>query len=68
MRSISPITGPLTYASFKDENGELPVGIQLTVEGSKDDHFVATRDLLRSDQHLLARYNALKSAHESEND
>lgn len=72
LRSVYAIHQPenwtATYASFKDETGELPVGIQLTVAGSLDDHFVATRDLLRSDANLLLRYNALKSAHRRDND
>lgn len=58
-----------TYASFKEEPlKDLPVGVQLSVRDSQDDHFVATRDLLRSDTDLLSDYNALKSSHGNDNE
>lgn len=73
LRSVYAIHQPdnwtATYASFKDETpAALPVGVQLTVRGSQDDHFVATRDLLRSDTELLSEYNALKSSHGSDSE
>lgn len=58
-----------TYASFKDDvSEELPVGVQLTVSGSEDDVFVATRDLLRNSSEMLSRYNDIKRAHKNDSE
>jgi GrpB-like predicted nucleotidyltransferase (UPF0157 family) len=42
------------------------VGVQLTVSGSEDDVFVATRDLLRNSSEMLSRYNDIKRAHKND--
>ncbi len=55
-----------TFASFKDLNKSLPLGVQLTIMGSKDDLFVTFRDALRSKPELLAEYNALKTSCEGQ--
>ncbi len=49
-----------TTASFKDDLQELPIGIQLTVIGSKYDDFVKLRDLLLNNYVLLKELNELK--------
>ena len=36
-----------TYASFSDIRSGLPIGIQVTVEGSEDDFLVELRDRMR---------------------
>jgi GrpB-like predicted nucleotidyltransferase (UPF0157 family) len=50
------------FASFKQEpEGEIPVGVQLVIAGSKDDRlFIAWREQLIAEPHLLNRYNAFK--------
>jgi GrpB-like predicted nucleotidyltransferase (UPF0157 family) len=54
-----------TYASFKDEAGPLPVGVQLVVGGSPEEqHFLEFRDLLCRDARLLDQYNRLKRNHD----
>ncbi|WP_163047136.1 GrpB family protein, partial [Acinetobacter nosocomialis] len=48
-----------SFASFRKDTTP-SLGIQLVVAQSELDVFVRFRDILRSDQHLLERYNALK--------
>lgn len=52
-----------TYASFKDNDTKIPLGIQLTVIGLKEDNFTALRDILVSNRKHLERYNAMKKRH-----
>lgn len=52
------------FASFKDDTGSLPVGVQLTIIGSKYDDFVKLRDLLKSNLLLLEEYNQMKLKYE----
>lgn len=49
-----------TYASFKNDSDEIPLGVQLTVIGSKEDNFTVLRDILLGDKKYLKGYNALK--------
>lgn len=49
-----------TYASFKDNNVKIPLGIQLTVIGSKEDNFTTLRDILTNNAKHLEEYNAIK--------
>jgi GrpB-like predicted nucleotidyltransferase (UPF0157 family) len=51
-----------TYASFSDTCRGVPVGIQVTVEGSGDDFLVALRDVMRDDPELRRQYDAIKRA------
>ena len=51
-----------TYASFSDTCRGMPVGIQVTAEGSDDDFLVALRDLMRDDPELRHQYDAIKRA------
>lgn len=54
-----------TFASFKDDNlFELPFGVQVTVIGSPDDHFVGHRDALLSSPELVHDLNELKKQFE----
>lgn len=53
-----------TYASFKDNNAKISLGVQLTVIGSKEDNFMALRDILASDKKHLKAYNALKNRYQ----
>ncbi len=55
-----------TFASFRlDEDGELPLGIQLVCEGSTlDAAFTSLRRLLRARPDLVERANELKRRHE----
>ncbi|MFN8587362.1 MAG: GrpB family protein [Candidatus Eisenbacteria bacterium] len=49
-----------TFSAFECTVHGVPVGVQLVVEGSADDVFVAWRDLLRADPGLRTEYDALK--------
>jgi GrpB-like predicted nucleotidyltransferase (UPF0157 family)/GNAT superfamily N-acetyltransferase len=51
-----------TYASFSDTCRGVPVGIQVTAEGSDDDFPVMLRDLMRADPELRHQYDAMKRA------
>jgi GrpB-like predicted nucleotidyltransferase (UPF0157 family) len=51
-----------SFASFSAEGYELPLGVQLTSIGSKDDFLLALRDRMRADPSLLRRYDELKVA------
>lgn len=49
-----------TFSAFVADAHGVDVGIQLVVEGSTDDVFVAWRDLLNTNPELRAEYDALK--------
>jgi len=51
-----------TFASFSDTRRGVPVGIQVTVEGSDDDFLVALRDRMRADPDTRHQYDAIKQA------
>jgi GrpB-like predicted nucleotidyltransferase (UPF0157 family) len=51
-----------TFASFSDTRGGVPVGIQVTAEGSDDDFLVALRDRMRADPEVRHQYDAIKRA------
>jgi GrpB-like predicted nucleotidyltransferase (UPF0157 family) len=54
------------FASFKDDDSfALPLGVQLTVIGTSDDHFVRHRDALLRDPTLVGKFNDLKRRFES---
>jgi GrpB-like predicted nucleotidyltransferase (UPF0157 family) len=53
-----------TYASFKDNDTKIPLGVQLTIIGSKEDDFTALRDILVSNKKYLEKYNALKNQYQ----
>lgn len=53
-----------TYASFKNDGAKIPLGVQLTVIGSKEDNFTILRDILLSDKKHLKAYNSLKKRHQ----
>ena len=53
-----------TYASFKDDSATIPLGVQLTVIGSKEDNFTALRNILVRDKKQLGKYNALKKRYQ----
>lgn len=48
------------FASYTDETGAFPLGIQLVVRGSEYDSFKDFSDRLRASETLRASYNALK--------
>jgi GrpB-like predicted nucleotidyltransferase (UPF0157 family)/N-acetylglutamate synthase-like GNAT family acetyltransferase len=51
-----------TFASFSYTRGGVPVGIQVTAEGSDDDFLVALRDRMRADPEVRHQYDAIKRA------
>ena len=53
-----------TYASFKDDSAKIPLGVQLTVIGSKEDNFTALRDILVNNKKHLRAYNTLKNRYQ----
>ena len=53
-----------TYASFKDNSGKIPLGVQLTVISSKEDNFTSLRDILLNNKKHLEEYNALKKRYQ----
>lgn len=53
-----------TYASFKESDSKIPLGIQLTVIGSKEDNFTILRDILASNKKYLGEYNAMKKRYQ----
>ncbi len=56
------------FASFKDDASfDLDLGVQLTVIGSQDDHFVRLRDLLNDNPGLVVKINELKEKHQGGN-
>ena len=53
-----------SFASFGDDDGyELPLGIQVVVEGGAEDFFLFLRDHFIADPGALAEYDRLKTAH-----
>lgn len=49
------------FASFKDDTSfVLPLGIQVTVVGSPEDHFIKHRDAFLRDSTLVKKFNDLK--------
>lgn len=50
------------FASYVDETGTFPLGIQLVVRGSEFDSFQKFSDLLRRSETLRVSYNALKQS------
>ncbi len=53
-----------SFASFGDDDGhELPLGIQVVVEGGAEDIFLFLRDHFISNPGALAEYDRLKTAH-----
>ena len=53
-----------TFASFKDDSSPIPLGVQLTSAGSKDDLDLQRIQTLLAKPENVASYNALKRAHE----
>jgi GrpB-like predicted nucleotidyltransferase (UPF0157 family) len=51
-----------TYASFSGTDRGVPLGIQVTVEGSDDDYLVRLRDVMRADPDMRAQYDEIKRA------
>jgi GrpB-like predicted nucleotidyltransferase (UPF0157 family) len=51
-----------SFASFVAEGYELPLGVQVTSIGSKDDFLLALRDRMCADPSLLRRYDDVKVA------
>lgn len=51
-----------TFASFSTDAYSLPLGVQVTSIGSKDDFLLMLRDRMRADSSLLRRYNDVKVA------
>jgi GrpB-like predicted nucleotidyltransferase (UPF0157 family) len=51
------------FASFSIDAYPLPLGVQVTRIGSKDDFLLFLRDRMRADPALLRRYDAAKLAH-----
>ena len=49
-----------TFASFSSDRYALPLGIQLTVLGSADDHLLALHDRMRADPGLVQQYDDVK--------
>jgi GrpB-like predicted nucleotidyltransferase (UPF0157 family) len=50
------------FASFSSDAYRLPLGVQVTSIGSKDDFLLFLRDRMRADPELLRRYDAAKVA------
>lgn len=49
------------YASFKDDERGMPIGIQLTIRGSYDDNqFQEQQQLLNGNPEVLEKYNQMK--------
>ena len=55
-------TRTASFASFKDDHADPPLGIQLVVRGSDLDDFCTFRDFLAAHPEYLAAYNRLKRA------
>ena len=49
-----------TYASFRNDDLEIPLGVQLTVIGSKEDDFVKLRNFLINSPKYQREYDAVK--------
>jgi GrpB-like predicted nucleotidyltransferase (UPF0157 family) len=53
-----------SFASFKDErDSDIPVGVQLVIQGSESDIFVKSRELLLSQPERVEELNQLKQCH-----
>jgi GrpB-like predicted nucleotidyltransferase (UPF0157 family) len=50
------------FSSFKDDNEDPPLGIQLTAIGSEFDDFIRFRDLIASNAEHLEAYNRMKAS------
>jgi GrpB-like predicted nucleotidyltransferase (UPF0157 family) len=48
------------FASFSAPGYELPLGVQVTAIGAKDDFLLALRDRMRDDPETLRRYDEVK--------
>lgn len=57
-----------TFASFKNDQEDPPLGVQLAVAGSELDEFLAFRDLVVSERALLEQYNRMKQGAEGMNE
>lgn len=53
-----------TLASFKDDDADPPLGVQLVAVGGPEDFFVRFREALRGSPKLVAEYDALKARFE----
>src|SRR4051812_1670261 len=62
LRVAQPANWTPTFASFSTDAYPLPLGVQVTVIGSRDDFLLALRDRLRADALLLRRYDEIKVA------
>jgi GrpB-like predicted nucleotidyltransferase (UPF0157 family) len=51
-----------SFASFSADRYELPLGVQVTIIGSRDDFLLTLRDRMRADPSLLQRYDEIKLA------
>jgi len=51
-----------SFASFSADRYELPLGVQVTIIGSRDDFLLTLRDRMRADPSLLRRYDEVKLA------
>jgi GrpB-like predicted nucleotidyltransferase (UPF0157 family) len=51
-----------SFASFSTDAYDLPLGVQVTSKGTKDDFLLGLRDRMRSDPALLRRYDQAKLA------
>ncbi|MET0397718.1 MAG: GrpB family protein [Longimicrobiaceae bacterium] len=59
-----PANWTASFASFGDDDGyELPLGIQVVVEGGAEDFFLFLRDHFVSNPRALAEYDRLKTVH-----
>ena len=53
-----------SFASFKDErDADIPVGVQLVIQGSESDIFVKSRELLLAQPEKVEELNQLKQCH-----
>jgi GrpB-like predicted nucleotidyltransferase (UPF0157 family) len=54
-----------SFASFKyEKNSDIPVGVQLVIQGSESDFFVKSRELLLAQPEKVEELNRLKQCHE----
>jgi GrpB-like predicted nucleotidyltransferase (UPF0157 family) len=51
-----------SFASFSADRYELPLGVQVTIIGSRGDFLLTLRDRMRADPSLLRRYDEIKLA------
>ncbi|MBI4056736.1 MAG: GrpB family protein [Elusimicrobia bacterium] len=49
-----------TFASFKNDSAKVPLGVQLTVIGGREDKFVQQRDFLLNNLEYRKKYLSLK--------